>query len=156
MKWLGEKYVDTYRVVQREALEFYHGGDLFTPGLWDSYLSYVMDDKSPYYTKSEVEDYMPGLKLSSDAIERPEIVGHYNLFQSFTQADIPVHFIVGDDDHNTPADLAFEYYEFLDAPDKSFTRIDDAAHMVLWDQPKAWAKALVKIKNTTLTNTPDL
>jgi len=136
--------------VQREALEYYQGGDLYTPGLWDTYLSYVMDGKSPYYTKSELEDYFPGLDLSSAAIEVPEIIGNYDLFRSFPKADIPVHFIVGSNDYNTPADLAFEYYEFLDAPEKSFTRINNAAHMVLWDQPMAWAKALVKIKNTTL------
>jgi pimeloyl-ACP methyl ester carboxylesterase len=140
-------------VVQREALNFYHGEDLYTPGLWDRYLSYVMDGQSPYYTMSELDDYFPGLDLSSKAIERPEFLGDYDLFQSFPKADIPVHFIVGDNDHNTPADLAFEYFEFLDAPAKSFTRIDDAAHMVLWDKPGAWAEALVEIKNTTLANT---
>ncbi|GEM_PF-2852147 len=59
---------------------------------------------------------------------------------------------MGDNDHNTPADLAFEYFNFLEAPEKSFTRINNAAHMVLWDQPQAWAKALVKIKNNTLSN----
>jgi pimeloyl-ACP methyl ester carboxylesterase len=139
-------------VVQREALDFYHGGDLYTPGLWDKYLSYVMDGQSPYYTKTELEDYFPGLELSSKAIEKADIVGNYDLFQSYPKADIPVHFIVGDNDHNTPVDLAFEYYEFLDAPAKSFTRIDNAAHMVLWDQPDAWAQTLVKIKNSVLTN----
>jgi pimeloyl-ACP methyl ester carboxylesterase len=138
--------------VQREALDYYQGGDLYTPRLWETYLSYVTDGQSPYYTMSEIQDYMPGLELSSAAIERPDIIGNYDLFRSFPQADIPVHFIVGDDDHNTPADLAFEYYEFLAAPAKSFTRIDDAAHMVLWDQPGAWAEALVEIKNMTLAN----
>lgn len=145
---LNEKHL----VVQREALNYYHGEDLYTPGLWDTYLSYAMDGKSPYYTMKEIEGYRSGLELSSAAIEQPEIVGDYDLFKTFVTADIPIHFIVGDDDHNTPADLAFEYYEFLEAPTKSFTRIDDAAHMVLWDQPKAWAETLVKIKNITLAN----
>lgn len=137
-------------VVQRRALEFYRGGDYYTEGLWDTYLSYAMENQSPYYTPDEIQGYVPGLELSSIAIERPDIIGNYDLFSSTPKADIPVHFIVGDDDHNTPADLAFEYYEFLDAPVKSFTRIDDAAHMVLYDQPLAWAEALVDIKNATL------
>ncbi|MCP4308949.1 MAG: alpha/beta hydrolase [bacterium] len=137
-------------VVQRKALDHYRGGDIHTVGLWDQYLGYVMNGQSPYYTMADVENYMPGLALSSRGIEVPEIIGNYDLFGSFPAADIPVHFITGDDDHNTPADLAFEYYEFLDAPAKSFTRIDDAAHMVMFDQPLAWAQTLVDIKNRTL------
>jgi len=139
-------------MVQREALDFYRGGDVHTPGLWDTYLAYVMDGQSPYYSEGDLESYFPGLALSSAGIETPELIGNYDLFKSFPKADIPVHFIVGDDDHNTPADLAFEYYEYLDAPAKSFHRIDDAAHMVLWDQPDAWAEALVDIKTETLGN----
>lgn len=133
-------------IVQRKALDLYHGGDYHTPGLWDTYLAYAMNGQSPYYTNSEIGDFIPGLELSSKAIETSDILGTYDLFESFPKADIPVHFIHGDDDHNTPADLAFEYYEFLDAPAKSFTRIESAAHMVLYDQPQAWAEALVSIK----------
>jgi pimeloyl-ACP methyl ester carboxylesterase len=139
-------------IVQREALERYRGGDCYTEGLWDTYLSHVMNGQSSYYTMSEIQDYIPGLELSSEAIERPDIVGTYDLFKSFPQAEIPVHFIVGDKDQNTPADLAFDYYKFLKAPAKSFTRIDDAAHMVLFDQPGAWAAALAEIKDATLLN----
>lgn len=43
-----------------------------------------------------------------------------------------------------PADLAFEIYEPLDAPAKSSTVIKDAAHTIMWGQPKAWAEALVR------------
>lgn len=139
-------------VVQRRALEFYRAGDVHTDGLWDTYLAYVMDGQSPYYTMEQVQAYMPGRALSSAGIERPEILGGYNLFTSFPAADIPVHFITGAEDHNTPADLAHEYYEALDAPAKSFTRIEGAAHMVMYDQPDAWADALVQIKNLTLQN----
>ena len=137
-------------VVQREALDHYRGGDYYTPGLWDKYLAYALEGQSPYYTKSEIRGYIPGIELSSAGIETPSIVGGYNLFESHPRFDIPIHFIHGDHDHNTPADLAQQYYEFLVAPDKSFTRIDDAAHMVLYDQPQAWAEALVSIKTRVL------
>jgi pimeloyl-ACP methyl ester carboxylesterase len=137
-------------IVQRKAIDFYRGGDYYTLGLQDAYLAYAMEGKSPYYTQADIQNYIPGLELSSRGIEVPEIIGNYNLFESFSHSDIPVHFIHGDNDHNTPADLAFEYYESLDAPAKSFTRIGAAAHMVLFDQSLAWAEALVEIKNKTL------
>ena len=133
-------------VVQREALDYYRGGDYHTEGLGPKYLDYALSGQSPYYSDEDIQKYMPGLELSSRGIEVPEIVGNYDLFKTYPIADIPVHFITGADDQNTPADLAREYYEFIEAPQKSFTTIDEAAHMVMFDQPDAWAEALIAIK----------
>ena len=138
--------------VQRQALDFYKAGDYHTEGLWDQYLSYAIEGRSPYYTMSEVQGYIPGLELSSAAIERGDLLREYNLFEMLPSVDIPVHFITGAEDWNTPAKLAREYYEFLDAPEKSFTVIEEAAHMVFYDQPEAWEGALIEIKNKTSAN----
>ena len=139
-------------VVQREALDFYGAGDYHTPGLWDQYLDYAVSGQSPYYTTADIESYIPGLELSSAAIERRDLLREYNLFKMLPSVDIPVHFITGAEDWNTPAKLAREYYEFLEAPNKSFTVIKDAAHMVFYDQPETWEEALIEIKNAALAN----
>ncbi|WP_136442227.1 alpha/beta fold hydrolase [Pacificoceanicola onchidii] len=136
--------------VQRQAVAHYFGGDYHTPGLEEQYLSYALGGQSPYYTMADVQSYIPGLEISSDAVEQAEFLATYDLFELLPATDIPVHFITGADDWNTPADLAFAYYQALDAPDKSFHRIPDAAHMVLHDQPDAWADAMVGIRNVTL------
>ena len=99
---------------------------------------------------ADVQNYMPGLELSSAAIERADLLAGYDLFEMLPAIDIPVHFITGAEDWNTPADLAFAYFEVLEAPAKSFHRIPDAAHMVLYDQPDAWAEAMVEIRDYTL------
>jgi len=136
--------------IQSEAIEFYRGGDYHTIGLWDTILSYTLNGESPYYTVEQVNDYMLGLELSSAGIESPEVLGDYDLFNSFPASNIPVHFITGTEDHNTTGELAFEYYEALEAPAKSFTWINEAAHMVMLDQTEAWTEAMVEIKNQTL------
>ena len=133
-----------------QAVDFYRGGDYHTPGLWDAILAYTMNGESPYYTTAQVNSYIPGLELSSAAIERGELLSTYDLFKSFPTSDIPVHFITGTEDHNTTGDLAYEYYEVLEAPAKSFTWIEDAAHMVMMDQTEAWTNAMVDIKTQTL------
>jgi pimeloyl-ACP methyl ester carboxylesterase len=135
-----------------DATEFYRAGDYHTVGLWDTILSYTMSGESPYYTMDQINSYIPGLELSSAAIERGEFLGTYDLFTSFPESDIPVHFITGTEDHNTSGQLAFEYYETLEAPAKSFTWIDGAAHMVMMDQTDAWTEAMVNIKTETLGN----
>jgi pimeloyl-ACP methyl ester carboxylesterase len=134
-----------------KAVEFYRGGDYHTPGLWDTMLAYTVNGESPYYTMAQVNSYIPGLKLSSAAIERGEFLSGYDLFASFPASDIPVHFITGTEDHNTTGDLAYEYFEVLEAPAKSFTWIEGAAHMVMMDQPEAWTNAMINIKNQTLS-----
>lgn len=135
--------------VQGQALDFYRSGNLHTEGLWDQYLGYALDGQSPYYTMAQIQGFIPGLELSSAAIEQADLLADYDLFSTLPAVDIPVHFITGAEDRNTPADLAFECYERLDAPAKSFTRIDGAAHMVMWDQPAPWAEAMVEIRNAT-------
>mgnify|MGYP000123774153 CR=1 FL=1 len=132
-----------------EAVEYYRGGDYHTPGLWDEILAYTINGKSPYYTMAQVNSYIPGLELSSAAIERGDFLSAYDLFMSYPVSDIPVHFITGTEDHNTTGELAFEYYEALEAPAKSFTWIDGAAHMVMMDQNAAWTDAMIEIKNQT-------
>lgn len=141
---------ETDLAVQKEVLDYYRGGDYHTEGLGPKYLDYALSGQSPYYSDEDIQKYMPGLELSSRGVEVPEIVGNYDLFKSHPSVDIPVHFIVGADDHNTPADLAREYYEFVQAPQKSFTAIDEAAHMVMFDQPDFWAEAIINIKKQTL------
>lgn len=133
-----------------DAVEFYRSGDYHTIGLWDTILSYTMNGESPYYTMEQANSYIPGLQLSSAAIERGEFLSTYDLFKSFPVSDIPVHFMTGTEDHNTTGELAYEYYEVLEAPAKSFTWIEGAAHMVMMDQTEAWTKAMVDIKNQTL------
>ncbi len=133
-----------------DATEFYRAGDYHTVGLWDTILSYTMNGESPYYTIDQINSYIPGLALSSAAIERGEFLSTYDLFASFPVSDIPVHFITGTEDHNTSGELAFEYYEALEAPAKSFMWIDGAAHMVMMDQTDVWTETMVDIKNQTL------
>ena len=99
---------------------------------------------------AEVQGYIPGLELSAAAIEQADLLAQYNLLTMLPSVDIPVHFITGAEDRNTPADLAREYYEALDAPAKSFTVIDEAGHNLMYDQPDAWSEALVGIKDATL------
>ena len=137
-------------LVQRAALDHYRAGDYHTPGLWDQYLSYAVEGQSPYYSMEEIQSYIPGLELSSAAIEQAELLKTYNLFETLPSVDIPVHFVTGAEDWNTPAALAREYYDFLDAPQKSFTVIEGAAHMLLYDQPRAWEGVLIEIRNATL------
>jgi pimeloyl-ACP methyl ester carboxylesterase len=113
-------------------------------------LDYVMSGKSPYYTMTELNYYIPGVEKSGEAIA--EFAYSYDLPDIISSTTIPVHFMVGEHDQNTAADLSSAYYETLEAPAKSFTVIKDAGHSFLYEKPDEWAATLIKIADETLGN----
>ncbi|MEJ2668426.1 MAG: alpha/beta hydrolase [Deinococcales bacterium] len=120
--------------VKDGLLDRYRGGDIYTPGLWDQYLAYAFEGRSPYYTAAEVKF------ATSD----------YDLFRDFPVSPIPIHFLVGRHDHSTPGELAQEYYQFLQAPAKSFTWFANSGHTLMFDEPDRWAQELIRIARETL------
>lgn len=57
-------------------------------------------------------------------------IADINLFEQVPRLEIPVYFIAGKHDYNTPTELVREYYERLEAPKgKHFILFDNAAHM---------------------------
>ena len=64
---------------------------------------------------------------------------------------IPVHFFAGRHAYVTPGELAEEYYNFLEAPAKSFTWFENSAHILNWDEPDKTAQELIRIAYETLS-----
>lgn len=49
--------------------------------------------------------------------------------------EIPVYFVVGRHDQNTPAELAVEYFDVIDAPVKELHWFEKSAHMMPFEEP---------------------
>jgi len=67
--------------------------------------------KTPFYKDCKLRDYRKSIKKLS----------------------IPVYFISGKYDYNAPWPLVEEYCNMIEAPEKKFYLIDDAAHSPLWE-----------------------
>jgi pimeloyl-ACP methyl ester carboxylesterase len=135
---------------KNQFLDRYRGGDYYTEGLWDEYLAYVLGGQSPAYTEAEIENYLAGMELSSQTVGAEAHQTDYNLFRDFPESSIPIHFLAGRHDHQTPGELAEEYYEFLEAPAKSFVWFEVSGHTMMFDEPDKWAEELIRIANETL------
>lgn len=131
-----------------EGLDLFGGGDVHTPGLWAELLEFAVSGQGSYYAPADLANYLAGAELAGRAIKPFAL--DYDLFREVPRTDIPVHFIQGEHDHNTPEVLSREYFDFLDAPDKTYTVIPGAGHSMMFDQPDAWARALCDIKRRTL------
>lgn len=128
---------------KNRLLDRYGGGDFHTEGRWQGYLDYATSGQSPYYSAAEVKNYRESIEASERAV-LPQLAG-YNLFEDYPVSDIPIHFVSGAEDHETPVELVEEYAAELKAPDKSLTIIQNTGHNVPFDAPKAWADTLIRI-----------
>lgn len=85
------------------------------------------------YTMKEKFDYVPGLKFYRRTAFYKE-TKKIDYRKDFVKIGVPVYFISGNYDYNCPWPLVKEYHEILEAPDKDFLLVEDAAHSPLWEK----------------------
>ena len=62
--------------------------------------------------------------------------------------DVPVFFLLGRNDYNTPSLLASEYLKRLESPMKAELWFEKSAHFPFWEEPEAFHEALLWIDAT--------
>jgi pimeloyl-ACP methyl ester carboxylesterase len=61
---------------------------------------------------------------------------------------VPIYYVFGENDWQTPYVLAQEYFTRINAPYKKFYSIPNAGHMTMVDQPAQFLNILREIKTT--------
>ena len=73
-----------------------------------------------------------------------EDIAEINLFESVPKLDVPVYFIAGEHDYNTPSELVEQYYNELEAPEgKHLIWFDNAAHLPEFEDPNLFYSIMV-------------
>ncbi len=99
---------------------------------------------SPYYRWRDYSRWLDGARRGSGPMW--EHYGEFSAMQQVPRIDLPVFFISGSRDMNTPVLLVREYYDFLDAPlGKTLFTIDDAAHAPFMGNPSEFSRVLKTI-----------
>lgn len=101
--------------------------------------------RSREYRLPDILKTMKGMEFAQNAL-LPEF-DKLNLFNKIKKVTVPVHFIQGKKDGIAPFDIAVSYFDFLDAPTKSFTPFEESAHMPQYEEPQKFA-ALIREKLT--------
>jgi len=65
-----------------------------------------------------------------------------------TSVDVPVFFLLGRNDYNTPSILAAEYLKRLESPMKAELWFEESAHFPFWEEPVEFHDALLWIDET--------
>ena len=78
-----------------------------------------------------------------------EALENFDYRREIPELQIPAYFISGDTDYNCPWPLVEEYCSILQAPDKDFFLVPDAAHSPLWENPEVTCGIMRQIKKAT-------
>lgn len=70
----------------------------------------------------------------------------FNLRSESLEYKVPIYYILGENDWQTPYVIAEEYFQKIKAPTKKIFVIPNAGHMTMVDQPNLFFEALSEIK----------
>ena len=98
----------------------------------------------PYYS---IVDYYRVYKGVMYSLRKSLTDEYWNVALDTTRTafQIPVFFISGDCDYNTPIPLVERYYNQITAPKKDFVRISQCGHMVNFEKPIEFNNEVVRL-----------
>lgn len=98
--------------------------------------------RSPIFKLSDISSMFKGLDVNLETLQY--IFENYDLNKEPSEYEIPVYYILGDNDWQTPYPLAQDYFKKIKAPKKELFMIHNAGHITMLDQPKDFYEALCK------------
>jgi len=88
---------------------------------------------------------MKGIKSNEKVID---FLGAFDLNLEPAEYKVPIYYILGGNDWQTPYVIAEKYFNKINAPAKNFYLIPDAGHMTMIDQPDLFFETLLEINNS--------
>jgi len=102
----------------------------------------ILHDR-PEYNEEDVERMGKGNSFSVRTMW-PEVLT-VDLLKQVKSVKVPVYFLMGKHDYNTPNELVREFYASLDAPGKEILEFNDVAHMLPYEDPDTFHKVMCQI-----------
>jgi pimeloyl-ACP methyl ester carboxylesterase len=93
-----------------------------------------------------IKDYikmMDGLRIGREVGKR--VLLSTNLTKQIPKVDVPVHFFIGRHDQHTSCRKAQEYFEKLQAPQKTWKWFEASAHSPLFEECGVFSEQLIKL-----------
>lgn len=101
--------------------------------------------KSPIFKLSDIRALKNGMKSNKNLFN---YLCKFDLYAYPSNYDVPMYYILGGDDWQTPYVLAEKYYEIVKAPNKKFFKIPNAGHLTMIDQPELFFDVMKEIRYT--------
>lgn len=134
-------------LVQRKWLMRFGGANYTDRSYFSTYMTFIFNKE---YTIFESLNVMKGVRFSS--LLMWEDVVKTDFLTEIDELEIPVYFMVGRHDWNTPFELAEEYFDLLKAPKKELIWFENSAHSPVYEEPERFNRLMVeKVKAENYT-----
>jgi pimeloyl-ACP methyl ester carboxylesterase len=143
----GDYLLDTGYEVTSDLVEYY-GGDLY--GQNTIAPIYTLIFESAIYENDE-ENILEGYEFSQLIFE-DETVRCVNLIKDIAKVDVPVYFLMGKNDYDTPSKLVEEYFQVLEAPQKELIWFDQSAHFPFFEEADKFSDTVIRLVDEVETN----
>jgi pimeloyl-ACP methyl ester carboxylesterase len=98
--------------------------------------------KSPIFRFSDIIAFMKIFKVNREV---HSFLGEFNLLAESSVYKVPIYYILGGNDWQTPYSIAQDYFKGIEAPNKKIYVIPNAGHFTMMDQPDLFFDALSEI-----------
>lgn len=98
------------------------------------------------YTAFEKLNYLSGISSKQSEKLFDDVLTN-NLIQSATDLKVPVYILQGIYDYQVSYELAKQYYEAIQAPDKAFYSFENSAHSPIFEEPEKFNQIMGEIAN---------
>jgi len=105
---------------------------------------------APEYNLMDYYRWLNGANRGSGPMWDEVFAHHINYISHIPSLDVPIYFLVGENDKNTPRELVEEYFAVIDTPHKQLVVFDSSAHTPFLAEPEKFGRVVTKIKKKVL------
>ncbi len=119
------------------------GGERYAKTNYSDWIRHIWFSRE--YSFSDLIKYGKSSGFSAGNIIYDPDFNNYNIPEEYQEFEVPVYFISGIHDYNTPWKLVEEYHDALKAPKKEFVKFQKSGHSPCFEEPQRFNKEIVRI-----------
>jgi pimeloyl-ACP methyl ester carboxylesterase len=127
--------------IQRKWLKTYNGFRYAKSHINDLLLQMVL---APEYNLVDLIHFVKGSSFSSSAMWG--WIEDVDFLHQITEFEVPIFFLQGRYDYNTPTKLVEEYYNIIESPNKELVYFEESAHMANFEEAEKFNAEVIRIK----------
>jgi pimeloyl-ACP methyl ester carboxylesterase len=121
------------------------GGDSYDKLIYVKWMLSIWFSRE--YSFFDLLKFRKSVSFSADNIIHDQDYNNFDFFKQFPEVKIPVFFISGKYDYNTPWPLVEKYCNSLKAPHKEFIKFEKSGHNPVFEEPEKFNKEIIRIYN---------
>lgn len=121
------------------------GGEFYEKTNYKEWIKAIWLSKE--YTVFDLVRYARGSAFSAGNIIYDPAFNNIDYFNQIPEVKIPVYFISGAQDYNTPWELAERYAQSVKSPHSEFIKFERSGHSPVFEEPERFNEEILKIYN---------